>query len=317
MYVPKILAMADMIRNADQYNVTLPVLANKPQLRDHQHRWPDRSERGGAAGGHFRLQLKALGPALKRGVTSPRGPYNLLVPVEYADTLELALADLPQRERTRGVRSYQVTSGDTPSRIAQNHGVSVQQLKLANNLRGNNLRRGQSLIIPNGGKAMVSQTARASRSNWRAAVAARLLPGAPGDNLWSISQAHVGHPRRSGQVERLNAKSSLKPGMKLVVWPKARQGQQQVHGVPGCAAVTLSIAARFPGRRQRRDALNPARQERLPQAGSGADPVREEQQLIAHQNSKIPRECGVFLSAFHRTNSGVMAWAAKRARMGL
>ena len=61
MYVPKILAMADMIRNADKYNVTLPVLANKPQLRV--------VNTGGQIDLNVAAQLAGLRPAqLKRSI---------------------------------------------------------------------------------------------------------------------------------------------------------------------------------------------------------------------------------------------------------
>ena len=245
MYVPKILAMADMIRNADKYNVTLPVLANKPQLRTINTGGQIDLNVAAQLAGVSASQLKALNPALKRGMTSPQGPYNLLVPVEYADTLELALADLPQRERTRGVRSYQVTSGDTLSRIAQNHGVTVQQLKLANNMRGNNLRRGQSLIIPNGGRAtQVAQSKPqqlASRSGGKVNYQVR-----SGDNLWSISQAHGVTHADLAKWNGLNAKSALKPGMKLVVWPKQGKSSNKsmVYQVRRGDSLS-SIAARF------------------------------------------------------------------------
>lgn len=221
MYVPKILAMADMIRNADKYNVTLPVLANKPQLRVVNTGGQIDLNVAAQLAGLRPAQLKEVNPALTRWSTSPKGPYRLLVPVEYADTLELALADLPQSERIR-TRSYQVTSGDTLSRIAQNHGVSVQQLKLANNLSGNHLRRGQTLMIPtSGSKPVVSQSAQSKPQQLARRSAGKIqYKVRAGDNLWSISQAHGVTHDELAKWNGLNAKSALKPGMKLVVWPK-------------------------------------------------------------------------------------------------
>lgn len=143
------------------------------------------------------------------------------------------------------MRSYQVTSGDTLSRIAQNHGVTVQQLKLANNMRGNNLRRGQSLIIPNGGRAtQVAQSKPqqlASRSGGKVNYQVR-----SGDNLWSISQAHGVTHADLAKWNGLNAKSALKPGMKLVVWPKQGKSSNKsmVYQVRRGDSLS-SIAARF------------------------------------------------------------------------
>ena len=193
-------------------------------------------------------ELKEVNPALSRGVMSPRGPYRLLVPIEYADTLELALTDLPKRERIR-TRSYQVTSGDTLSRIAQNHGVSVSELKLANNLRSNSLRRGQQLVIPTHGqvssKASTASKPQqlASRGSQKAKVSYKVRSG---DNLWSISQAHGVSHAELAKWNGLNAKSALKPGMKLVVYPKQgkKNDKSMVYQVRRGDSIS-SIAARF------------------------------------------------------------------------
>ena len=66
------------------------MLANKPQLRTINTGGQIDLNVAAQLAGVSASQLKALNPALKRGMTSPQGPYNLLVPVEYADTLELA-----------------------------------------------------------------------------------------------------------------------------------------------------------------------------------------------------------------------------------
>ncbi|MFQ1742058.1 LysM peptidoglycan-binding domain-containing protein [Aeromonas veronii] len=249
MYVPKILAMADMISNADKYNIQLPVLANEPKLRVVETGSQIDLNVAAQLAGLRTSQLKEVNPALSRGVMSPRGPYRLLVPVEYADTLELALADLPKSERIR-TRSYQVTSGDTLSRIAQNHGVSVSELKQANNLRSNNLRRGQQLVIPTHGQVS-SKASSASKpqqlasrgSSQKAKVSYKVRSG---DNLWSISQAHGVSHEELAKWNGLNAKSALKPGMKLVVYPKQgkKSDKSMVYQVRRGDSIS-SIAARF------------------------------------------------------------------------
>ncbi|PJG59005.1 lytic transglycosylase [Aeromonas cavernicola] len=247
MYVPKILAMADMISNADKYNVTLPVLANEPKLRVVNTGGQLDLNVAAQLAGLRTAQLKEVNPALSRGVTSPKGPYRLLVPVEYADTLELALADLPKNERVR-TRTYQVASGDTLSRIAQNQGVSVAELKLANNLRSNNLRRGQQLAIPANGqpsKALTNTTKPqqlASRTRSKAKVQYQVRSG---DNLWSISQVHGISHNELAKWNGLKANASLKPGMKLVVYsPKRKSNQSMVYQVKRGDSIS-SIAARF------------------------------------------------------------------------
>ncbi|MDP3524791.1 MAG: peptidoglycan DD-metalloendopeptidase family protein [Hoeflea sp.] len=58
--------------------------------------------------------------------------------------------------------SYTVASGDTLSKIARKHGVSVDALKAANNVAGSNIRIGQALVIPAAGSQSVDSTTTAS-----------------------------------------------------------------------------------------------------------------------------------------------------------
>lgn len=57
---------------------------------------------------------------------------------------------------------YVVKSGDTLSKIARGHGVSVDALKSANELSGSNIRIGQSLTIPGSSGSTVNPTTTAS-----------------------------------------------------------------------------------------------------------------------------------------------------------
>ena len=52
--------------------------------------------------------------------------------------------------------SYVVKSGDTVTRIAKAHGITVQALRAANNLNGNRLAVGQKLKLPAGARMTVA-----------------------------------------------------------------------------------------------------------------------------------------------------------------
>jgi hypothetical protein len=57
----------------------------------------------------------------------------------------------PQARQGSGSRTaYRVRSGDSLWTIARRHGVSVDRLKAANDLKGSRLAVGQTLVIPNG-----------------------------------------------------------------------------------------------------------------------------------------------------------------------
>lgn len=67
-----------------------------------------------------------------------------------------------------------------------------------------------------------------------------------GDSLWSISQAHGVNHDELAKWNGLNAKSSLKPGMKLVIWPKQGKSSNKSMVYQVRRGDSLSaIAARF------------------------------------------------------------------------
>jgi LysM repeat protein len=52
------------------------------------------------------------------------------------------------RVASNGIQDYEVRSGDSLWDIAQSHGITVNQLREANNLRGSRIYAGQVLKVP-------------------------------------------------------------------------------------------------------------------------------------------------------------------------
>ena len=124
-------------------------------------------------------QIRTLNPQYKRGVIPAAGstPYTIRLPLKGITRLDEALINLRRDHKeelskqiaeaqeeikkapaptqkskaTRGgYKIYKVRRGDTLSKIAKRHGVSVAAIKRANGLKGRNpkLRPGQRLKIP-------------------------------------------------------------------------------------------------------------------------------------------------------------------------
>ena len=124
-------------------------------------------------------QIRTLNPQYKRGVIPAAGsiPYTIRLPLEGISRLDDALINLRRNHQeklseqiaeaqkeiqqapastqkskaTKGsYKTYKVRRGDTLSKIAKKHGVSVSALKRANGLKGRNPRihPGQRLKIP-------------------------------------------------------------------------------------------------------------------------------------------------------------------------
>lgn len=59
--------------------------------------------------------------------------------------------------------NHEIKSGESLSTIARKHGVTVDELKKANNLKGDNIRAGESLKVPSKGGAKASKTSKTGK----------------------------------------------------------------------------------------------------------------------------------------------------------
>lgn len=59
--------------------------------------------------------------------------------------------------------NHEIKSGESLSTIARKHGVTVDELKKANNLKGDNIRAGESLKVPSKGGAKASKTSKSGK----------------------------------------------------------------------------------------------------------------------------------------------------------
>lgn len=128
---------------------------------------------------------------------------------------------------------YRVKSGDYLGKIASRYRVSVNQIKRWNNLRSNNIRIGQRLVIYRGGKVTAS-TASSSSSKPAAQPTKATTPAAQKTSTVNPSAEYTIYTVKSGDSLYLIAKqypgvsaqnimdfngigSNIKPGMKLKI----------------------------------------------------------------------------------------------------
>ncbi len=176
--------------------------------------------------------VRALNPALVRGVTPPGGRgWSVRVPLGTGEQCRVKLAAIPASERVVWTR-HTVRKGDTLGGIARRYGTSVAQLREANRLsRSGLIHPGDVLQIPQGaGGAAGAGTAVASvakskgsgkGSGGGAAAAPKGFEQVSysvrrGDTLGSIARklgVSLDHLR---QVNHLKRSSLIRPGQRLI-----------------------------------------------------------------------------------------------------
>ena len=221
-YVPRLLALVEIVRDPAQFGLTLPDLVDEPQFVvtdiDGQLDLALAAELAG-----MELDgLYAYNAGNNRWATDPAGPHRLILPVDIADDFGTALAEVPVSERLRWQR-HKIKNGEAISQIADRYNVTVQTIRTANDLKGNLIRAGDYLMIPVATKPLNEYSLSATER--REAKQNTVRKGnrvehivASGDSFWSISQKYKVNMRKLAGWNGMAPRDTLSIGQKLVVW---------------------------------------------------------------------------------------------------
>jgi membrane-bound lytic murein transglycosylase D len=208
-YVPRLLAMAHIVANPQEFGVELPELPNEPYF--------ETAEVDGALDlklaaelAHMPLEeLLALNPGYRSGTTLAKGSSPLLLPAAQRPVFEQALERLPRDKWLRWA-DHRIRKGDTLIGIARRYHVSVAAIREANGIHGSFIRAGKRLQIPLSGRA-------SDRARKIAAVRSKVrYKVRKGDSLYKIARrfsVSIKDLKRWNRVGRY-----LHPGQRLTVY---------------------------------------------------------------------------------------------------
>jgi membrane-bound lytic murein transglycosylase D len=154
-YVPKLLALSKVVANPQKYGIQLQAIANKRYLkRVNVGRQIDLSLAAQLAGLSI-SDLKRLNPAYRRGVTAPRGPHYVTIPVHNVRQFKERLAKIPPQtllaqastSRYTKTQRHIVKKGENLTWIAKRYGMTVAELSQLNNLKDGPLYVGKRLKV--------------------------------------------------------------------------------------------------------------------------------------------------------------------------
>lgn len=206
--MPKWLAMVSMVKNPSAYQIKLPRIANKPAVAVTQITGAVKLQQAADLAGISFVELKKLNPGFSLTTTPEGKEFPLLLPLHAVNTFEQQRHQLkrvavaaPQNPKQR----YVVKSGDSLGSIAVRFNTNVPTLRRLNQLKSDQLKLGQSLVLP-GAKNSSARTANRESQTYQVRN---------GDSLWTIAQKLRIDSEELRIYNKLPSNTHLQPGQKL------------------------------------------------------------------------------------------------------
>lgn len=213
-YVPKLLAVAQMINAPADYDLNLTPMANKPYFDVVDTGSQIELAKAAKLAGVDTSVLKRLNPGFVRWATDPDGHHRLLLPAGDSTDFLAQLNKIPVSQRVRWAH-YKVRSGDTLSGIAYRYDTSVKAIQRANKLNSVNIRIGHSLLIPTAPDSVAKIPAVSSPETRKGEKQVHIVT--KGDSLWKIAQQYGVSTEQISDWNKLSD-NLLKPGQNLVLY---------------------------------------------------------------------------------------------------
>lgn len=231
-YVPKLLAVVEILTNAEVYGFELPDWVDFPYFTSIAvTNQLDMRKLDSVSN-----DMSLLNSEYVQLVTFPQQGTEILVPITEKQKLDQQLASGGDQLIVQYSR-YQVRNGDSLSVIADRHRVNLGALMSLNNLRGHLIHPGDNLLIPVS-RYPQNQTLVADTDGF---FSIRVRPG---DSLSVIAERYDMRLSELVRLNRLTANSVIYPNQELLVSAPAAEGDPFLYSVASGDSLSV-IANRF------------------------------------------------------------------------
>lgn len=248
IYVPRLLAFAEIIKNAQQYKLSIPEIPYQPYFQEVSiGSQIDLNHAAKLAGISYRELIK-LNPGFNHWTTAPYKPFNLLIPAEKVRQFNLNLANFPENKRVSWTK-HQVQQGDNLDTIANRYHTTVNLIKQLNQLTTNQIKLNQSILIPSTRNAPLApvtpkkETALVKTTYYGKPNQYKASPQAPTPTVGSHRMIHIVQAADSYQRlekmygvkandilswNKLSSNQGLRVGQQLIIWKTVKPTTQYI-----------------------------------------------------------------------------------------
>ena len=223
-YVPRLLAISEVVSNPSEYGITLPDIPDEPYWEVVDTSRQIDLNTAARLAEISQKTLYSLNPGFNQWATRPEGPHELLLPSEKVEVFKKNLDELKESDHVAWKR-HRVKKGESLSVIAEKYNSSVSQIKSANGLRKNLIRKNQSLLIPaprDGVSYTMTRESRLTRKQKLLTASSEVDPISylirDGDSLWKIASEHGIKVKDLARANGLGVSSIIRPGNELKIY---------------------------------------------------------------------------------------------------
>ena len=225
-YVPRLLAISELINHPGRYHITLPDVANEPYWEVVETMGQIDLNKAAKLAEVSSKEIYLLNSGFNQWATHPDGPHELIIPVDKADVFRERILELPPSERLAWQR-HKVSYGESLGTIANKYRTTIDTIRSANDIQGNLIREGASLMIPTaspGTDYTMSQSSRLATKQQSLEARYGSEPIAyivkPGDSFWEIAQKFDVGMRELAKWNGMGTTGLLHPGTALKIFKK-------------------------------------------------------------------------------------------------
>lgn len=222
-YVPKLLALATIIKYIDDYPIDLPEIPDEPYLAtvtvDSQI---DLAQAAKISQMELSELLK-LNPGFNRWATIPNTPARLLLPIDKAAIFQ-AQVEMQSPYQLITWIQYRVRTKDTLESIARQYHTTAKIIRDVNHLSTHRLTPGKNLLIPTESKNLshvISELKNQYTSTFPSVPEIKITHYTvkANDTIESIANRYHVKTHQIRFWNGLQADTELKTGQQLILWP--------------------------------------------------------------------------------------------------
>lgn len=226
-YVPKFMAIAHLLNEPADYNLTLNSIEDSPFFTVVDTGTQIDLALAAKLAEITTDEIHQLNPGFNRSATAPEGPHRLVLPLDKADIFQQGLDELANNSRSHWSK-HTVLSGESLQSISKEYKTTVKAIKKANGIKSNVIRLGSNLLIPmsstdvnNTSIASIEQAPSQQRITAPSGHKQIYAVNA-GDTWWDIANKHSIDVIELTQWNDKSPKDLLSVGQKLVIWTKSK-----------------------------------------------------------------------------------------------